>query len=189
MGAFGGFLHKKGQQNAEKQTYSENGFLITGNDLSPLDEWAKGIYDSYHSNDIEAFGFKTNHIIRDIVDDPVFRDSKQPYLLGRSLLLGMTQYVGDVDLRKTIYGVIIRAMHSCLLKSRRDIEKGIEPYSKEKLVAVSKLLCVFYDLYNEFVIDVIHKKLPNSSADMVVYQFFGLQIVSYLSIHDNHYYN
>ena len=164
-------------------SFNESDFLLTGTELSSLDEMAKKMYDCYFSGNKELFDTLSNLIIHDIIDDPVFREIKQPYLLGRALFLWMINH--NVDLERTIYGIIVNAMHSCLLKCRRNIENGIEPDSKGKLVSTSKMLCVIYDRYEDHFLNVLHRGLPHASADVVVHQFFALEIVSYMQVNDN----
>lgn len=178
-------LEKKSAQRSTSYPveFKENDFLMVSDNFSDLDAIAKRMYDSYVSNDIDTFNHFSNIIVHDIVEEPLFRDSSQPYLLGRALLLCMMQR--EVDLHKTIYGVIIQAIHSCLLKCRRDIENGVEPFNKGRLIAVSKLLCVFYDRYHEYILEVLHNGMPRASPEVVVHQFFALEIIPCIYIADN----
>lgn len=183
MGFFSEIFGLHSSNTSSSMVFREHDFLLNGSEMSSLDNMAKKMYDGYFSGDKKSFDIWSNRIIHDIVDDPLFRETKQPYLLGRSLFLWMINH--KVDLEKTIYGVIVKAMHSCLLISRRNTEKGIEPNSKGKLVASAKMLCVLYDRYQDYIIEVLHKGLPNASADVVVHQFFALEIVSYMQVYDN----
>ncbi len=184
MGLFSellGYIQQKEQTGTS--TFSEKDFLIHGDMLSSLDKDAKIAYDSYFSGNIETFNSVSNRIIHDIVDECGIRNCNQPYLLGRTLFLWMINH--EVNLDKTIYGVIVNAIHSCFLKCRRNMEKGVETFSKSKIVAVSKMLCVLYDKYEKYFAWMLHLNLPKASVEVVIHQFWGLEIVSYLQVHDN----
>lgn len=184
MGLFNDLFKKfTAETQTSAQTHKESEFLIIGDEQTNLDKMAMDMYNCYMSGDINTFESIANRLIHDIVDEPLFRECKQPYLLGRSLFLWMINH--KVDLEHTIYGIIVNVIHACLLRNRRDIEKGYEQLHKGKLISVSKMLCVLYDRYHEYFLMKLCSKLPNASADIVVHQFWGLELVSYMQIKEN----